>query len=261
VADDFEVAKMTGRWYITAGLNPLFDTFDCQVHFFEGMAPTDDKPGRLVGKINWRINEVDGEFISRSTVQSFVQTKPGLLENHGNEYLHYQDDWYILDHGFEDDPENGFVLIYYRGLNDAWANYGGGTLYTRQKTVPPEILDRVREATAKAKVPYDKYWKATDNSCTVEGDPAKLRVQYAEKVLEQAELGVEEQLTQMVKLGFSTVYQEEKDVVAAAKRLEKRTEDFVQTELMVTEKVIEDGELALEAPFQKLKQLFSFRKR
>ena len=27
-----------------------------------------------------------------------------------------QDDWYILDHGFEDDPENGFVLIYYRGL-------------------------------------------------------------------------------------------------------------------------------------------------
>ncbi|CAK9088647.1 unnamed protein product [Durusdinium trenchii] len=37
VSDDFEVTKMTGRWYITAGLNPLFDTFDCQVHFFEGL--------------------------------------------------------------------------------------------------------------------------------------------------------------------------------------------------------------------------------
>ena len=24
-------------------------------------------------------------------------------------------DWYVLDHGFEDDPEQGFVLIYYRG--------------------------------------------------------------------------------------------------------------------------------------------------
>ena len=23
-----------GRWYITAGLNPLFDTFDCQEHYF-----------------------------------------------------------------------------------------------------------------------------------------------------------------------------------------------------------------------------------
>lgn len=50
------------------GLNPLFDTFDCQVHFFEGetsaeswhgpgIAPTENSLGRLVGKINWRINE------------------------------------------------------------------------------------------------------------------------------------------------------------------------------------------------------------
>ena len=44
--------------------------------------------------------------------------------------------------------------------NDAWAGYGGGTLYTRSKTISPEILERVREATAKAKVPYDKFWKA-----------------------------------------------------------------------------------------------------
>eukprot|EP00913_Durusdinium_trenchii_P017402 g16359.t2 len=87
------------------------------------MAPTENSLGRLVGKINWRINEVDGEFISRSTVQSFVQAQPGLLLNHGNDYLNYQDDWY---------------------------------------------------ATAKANVPYDKYWKVTDNSCAAEGDPAKL---------------------------------------------------------------------------------------
>ncbi len=37
-----------GRWYITAGLNPLFDQFDCQEHFFA--VP---KPNTLVGKINW----------------------------------------------------------------------------------------------------------------------------------------------------------------------------------------------------------------
>lgn len=28
---NFDMAGFTGRWYITAGLNPLFDTFDCQV--------------------------------------------------------------------------------------------------------------------------------------------------------------------------------------------------------------------------------------
>ncbi len=26
----FNTADFTGRWYISAGLNPLFDTFDCQ---------------------------------------------------------------------------------------------------------------------------------------------------------------------------------------------------------------------------------------
>lgn len=48
-------------------------------------------------------------------VAGFVQAQPGLLLNHGNDYLNYQDDWYVLDHGNEDDPELGFVLIYYRG--------------------------------------------------------------------------------------------------------------------------------------------------
>jgi len=260
VSDDFEVSKMTGRWYITAGLNPLFDTFDCQVHFFEGMAPTEKSPGRLVGKINWRINEVDGEFISRSTVQSFVQAQPGLLLNHGNEYLHYQDDWYVLDHGFEDDPEKGFVLIYYRGQNDAWAGYGGGTLYTRSKTIPPEIMDRVREATGKAKVPYDRYWKETDNTCAAEGDPAKLRTIYAEKLLEQAEMGFEEQLTLLARSTISKVDQEEKLIMDAANRLEKKTEKFVREEINASEQAIEDSELAFEAPLRKLKEFFKPRR-
>lgn len=28
---NFDLSGFTGRWFITAGLNPLFDTFDCQV--------------------------------------------------------------------------------------------------------------------------------------------------------------------------------------------------------------------------------------
>ena len=30
----FDLNKFQGRWYITAGLNPLFDTFPCQEHYF-----------------------------------------------------------------------------------------------------------------------------------------------------------------------------------------------------------------------------------
>jgi violaxanthin de-epoxidase len=78
----FSTKLWNGRWYITAGQNPLFDTFPCQVHFF-----TETEPGRFVGKLNWRITEPDGEFFTRDAIQTFVQDKdqPAHLINHDNE--------------------------------------------------------------------------------------------------------------------------------------------------------------------------------
>lgn len=35
---------LQGRWYITAGLNPLFDQFDCQEHFFGVPEPGEGFP-------------------------------------------------------------------------------------------------------------------------------------------------------------------------------------------------------------------------
>ena len=49
--DAFDLSGFEGRWYITAGLNPLFDRFDCQRHFF-GVS----EPGKLFAKMNWRIS-------------------------------------------------------------------------------------------------------------------------------------------------------------------------------------------------------------
>jgi len=285
ISQDFDVSKMTGRWYITAGLNPLFDTFPCQVHFFEGMAPTETQPGRLVGKINWRISEPDGEFLTRSTVQTFKQVAPGVLENHDNEYLHYQDDWFVLDHSDEEDPELGFVLIYYRGRNDAWAGYGGGTLYTRAPTVNRALLDRVGDACDKAKVPFFKYWKLTDNSCPIEQDPLKLRQQYAQRLLKQGELSVQEQLTYLSRQAYSEIDADEKYIIKSAERIEKMTENFVAQEvgllvsaekaveqtlmnvekevekdLVIVEKELEKDEQLLEIPFRNLlSKLFSWR--
>ena len=34
------------------------------------------EPGKLLGKINWRINKGDEDFIERSTTQKFVQARP-----------------------------------------------------------------------------------------------------------------------------------------------------------------------------------------
>ena len=157
----FDLAGFTGRWFITAGLNPLFDTFDCQAHFFAS-----PDPARLVARINWRIPAGVGaggapDFAERSTVQTFVQdpaNKAHLL-NHGNEYLHYEDDWYILA-----SKPDSYVLVYYIGNNDAWRGYGGAVLYTRAPTLPQELIPELSAAVEGAGLKWSDF-KATDNTC------------------------------------------------------------------------------------------------
>ncbi|GKB17212.1 violaxanthin de-epoxidase, chloroplastic, partial [Tanacetum coccineum] len=63
----FNMNDFTGKWYITSGLNPTFDVFDCQLHEFHMEA------NKLVGNLTWRIKTPDGGFFTRSAVQTFVQ--------------------------------------------------------------------------------------------------------------------------------------------------------------------------------------------
>jgi violaxanthin de-epoxidase len=109
------------QWYITAGQNPLFDIFPCQVHFFSP-SPTDRTT--IFAQLNWRVQAPDGEFVTRNTVQQFRQdpNMPGHLINDNNEYLHYSDNWWILDYdyGTQKSQVPAFVFVYYRGSNDAW---------------------------------------------------------------------------------------------------------------------------------------------
>lgn len=85
----FNMSDFNGKWFISSGLNPTFDAFDCQLHEFHV------ESDKLVGNLSWRIRTPDTGFFTRSTVQKFVQdpVQPGILYNHDNEYLHYQDDW------------------------------------------------------------------------------------------------------------------------------------------------------------------------
>jgi violaxanthin de-epoxidase len=70
------------RWYIVAGLNPDFDLFDCQEHFFDS-----PDPDHMAVKINWRINRPNGQFYERSDVQTFYADaeSPAIMHNNGNE--------------------------------------------------------------------------------------------------------------------------------------------------------------------------------
>jgi len=188
VVPKFDTKLFNGRWYITAGQNDLFDIFPCQVHFF-----TETEPGKFFAKLNWRIEEPDGEFFSRDAAQRFVQDpkQPAHLINHDNEYLHYQDDWWILDYA-EDDNKEGvppFAFVYYRGANDAWIGYGGVVVYTREAKMPPELIPRLREAAKKVNYDFDKDFTLTDNTCKTitSNEVTLLREQFAGKVALQTE--------------------------------------------------------------------------
>lgn len=173
----FNLADFNGKWFISSGLNPIFDAFDCQLHEFHV------EDGKLVGNLSWRIKTPDGGFFTRTAVQRFAQdpVQPGILYNHDNEFLHYQDDWYILSSKIENQPDD-YVFVYYRGRNDAWDGYGGAFLYTRSKTVPETIVPELERAAQSVGRDFNKFIR-TDNTC----GPEPPLVERLEKKVEEGE--------------------------------------------------------------------------
>lgn len=177
---NFNIADFNGKWFITSGLNPTFDTFDCQLHEFH------IESNKLVGNLSWRIRTPDGGFFTRSAIQRFVQdpTQPGILYNHDNEYLHYQDDWYILSSKVEN-KQDDYVFVYYRGRNDAWDGYGGAFLYTRSAVLPESIVPELERAAKSVGRDFNTFIK-TDNTC----GPEPTIVERLEKTVEEGERAI-----------------------------------------------------------------------
>mmetsp|Transcript_858 Transcript_858/g.3153 ORF Transcript_858/g.3153 Transcript_858/m.3153 type:complete len:513 (-) Transcript_858:100-1638(-) len=152
----FDTGAFDGRWYIVAGLNRLFDTFDCQVHYFTAPAQ-----GKLYGKLNWRVERANGQFYERSDVQTFEQDPqyPGILYNKNNPFLNYQDTWYIL----KEKPKE-YIVVYYRGSNDAWDGYGGAVIYATQPKLTQAQIEEITEVLPAANLSWSDFME-TDNTC------------------------------------------------------------------------------------------------
>lgn len=174
---NFNIADFSGKWYITSGLNPTFDAFDCQLHEFH------TESNKLVGNIAWRIKTPDDGFFTRSTTQRFVQdpNQPGIFYNHDNEYLHYQDDWYIISSKIEN-KQDDYIFVYYRGRNDAWDGYGGAVVYTRSAVLPESIVPELEAAAKNVGRDFNQFIR-TDNSCR----PEPPLVERLEKKVEEGE--------------------------------------------------------------------------
>ena len=167
--------------------------------------------------------------------------QPGHLLNHNNEYLHYQDDWYILDYATDNNKEGvpPFCFVYYRGSNDAWDGYGGAFIYTRDAKLPPALLPRLRVAAQKVNFQFDKDFTLTDNSCPVQSDnPLVLKEKFAGKVALQTEQQVQAAATRFrgnavngVKAQLLFVEQEVDQAERAFLELAERTAEFEQTQV------------------------------
>ncbi|KIZ04782.1 hypothetical protein MNEG_3176 [Monoraphidium neglectum] len=250
----FDISGFTGRWYITAGLNPLFDTFDCQEHFF-----VNPEPDKISAQINWRIKKPNGDFSERSTIQDFVQdsSQPAILYNHDNEFLHYEDDWYIL--GSKPDE---YIFIYYRGNNDAWKGYGGATVYTRERQLPQELVPELTEVAKGANLKWSDF-TITDNTCGPHPPPKPL-LKAVEAEAERVEAAAEMQLRSFGR-GF-TVFEDRlaSELLAEEKELAKDLREFEQllekAEKEAAAKLLEEEELVvngLQGFFNKVASLFT----
>jgi violaxanthin de-epoxidase len=245
VVSKFDTSLFNGRWYITAGQNKLFDTFPCQVHFF-----TETAPGKFFGKLNWRIQEPDGEFFTRDAVQEFIQDKsmPAHLVNHDNDYLHYQDDWYIIDYATDNNKDGvpPFAFVYYIGNNDAWLGYGGAVVYTRDSKLPESLVPRLRAAAEKVNFNFDKDFDRVDNTCgTMEkGEALVLREKFAGKLLIQTEEQLQAQATIAARMASNSAQTQTKQAEKALEILEKKVaafeEEIIQDIAGVEKEIVKD---------------------
>ncbi|KAF3783452.1 Violaxanthin de-epoxidase [Nymphaea thermarum] len=219
----FNIADFRGNWYISSGLNPTFDTFDCQLHEFH---PESEK---LIGNLTWRIKTPDGGFFTRSAKQRFVQDpmQPGILYNHNNEFLHYEDDWYILSSKIEGKPDD-YIFVYYRGRNDAWDGYGGAVVYTRSKVLPDNIIPELEMAASRVGLDFKKFIR-TDNTC----GPEPPLVERLEKKIEEGE----------------------KTIVQEVKELEGEVEKVRKTEMSLFQRLAEGFKVLREDEEFFLKEL------
>ncbi|KAH8491244.1 hypothetical protein H0E87_023408 [Populus deltoides] len=207
LVENFNMADFSGKWFITSGLNPTFDTFDCQLHEFH------TESNKLVGNLSWRIKTPDTGFFTRSAVQRFVQdpVHPGILYNHDNEYLHYQDDWYILSSKIEN-KQDDYVFVYYQGRNDAWDGYGGAVVYTRSAVLPESIVPELEKAAKSVGRDFSKFIR-TDNTC----GPEPPLVERLEKTVEEGE----------------------KTIIKEVEEIEEKVEKVGKTELSLFQRLTE----------------------
>jgi len=161
---NLDLSLLEGRWYINAGLNPIFDTYPCQVACARRVA--EDR----VNFTMWFDIPLDnGTNLLTNANQSFFAPDPSTPAHirMTQDFMHGQDDWYIVAH----DPKEEYWLVKYCGKQDTWVGYGGAVLYSRKPSFDKAWEPELRAAAARAGFSWDAM-KLTENvNCGIESTP------------------------------------------------------------------------------------------
>ncbi|KAI8915562.1 hypothetical protein EDD86DRAFT_287 [Gorgonomyces haynaldii] len=123
---------ITGDWFVSRGLSPVYDQFQCQK--------------MNIHAVNSTFSQYDYYLAAAPGQERFipcqVQTKPGidyLVTSYTiGDFLQGTDEWYLLDR------TDDFLLIYYCGSAKGTAPYQGGIIMSKSQSsdIPKDVLDR-----------------------------------------------------------------------------------------------------------------------
>ena len=189
--------------------------------------------------------------MTRKTVQEFVQDPkvPGILYNHDNEYLHYQDDWYVLAA-----KEDAYFVVYYRGSNDAWDGYGGAFVYTRSPTFPKEYKKEIDESLQKIGRSI-KDFTYTNNACDAKPSLTDDLVYVESRVatgFSSAETSFVSEISKDINIVAEEVVKAEKELVKDAVAVEK----VIAKDVIAVEKELERDVIKVEEEIVRDEQKF-----
>lgn len=170
----------SGTWYISAGLNPAYDTFDCQIHNFY-KSKDENESNHIIADADFNYFIPLDKSEKKSTAGFHTVGRRLELVKNGDEndcnrkYLFSGkkkwgiDDFesHILDEresgpsfhlklslrpyqlnyndewtilSYSNDASNGYFVVAYKGSNSATKGYGGLNIYTRQPIDVKESL-------------------------------------------------------------------------------------------------------------------------
>jgi hypothetical protein len=159
-----DVSTIEGKWWVTKGVNPHYDSFPCQHNRYQ----FDKTNQQWVNNVTWVDTFKKGEPLI-GIIPSVTVPYPGYFV-HWYPSLNQTEPWVVISKPHED-----YMMMLWCGENPVM-KYAGGILLSKNKNyddMPKWVEEELRQAVNAHGLDFDKELFINDNS-KCEEDPAEL---------------------------------------------------------------------------------------